>query len=931
MFEKAFEWLASRSSLRFKLYREARLNYEAFIYEMGVPFDLLAAEHHKKAATDERLIAAEPSYRQAIELSREVNAIEDVATGLYQLGMLLHLQGRFAEATECFSASLRILEDLAQLDRSKQAVISGCHYHLGVIALRRAHLTEAKRRLRRSLDIDSVIGDLQGIALCKSALNQCGAVSDDHKLTGEEYLDANDISRSTDNAARNDLSRGAEEARLTVSAAEAKGKHAYGADTPREEDSTSAVPGPPKKTANGQNPVSQPYGYRHDVIWLLSHSVAANDIVMSQLEKLSRELTRKVFVSRVAFGGANADQATPAALEYDARLCAAILVIEREGLKNENFLYWANWCIKNVAAKEDFRLFLCLDDMTTEEIQARAELPHESPGNRLLADLVDTVQIPQPPTAEQLRYLLRSYLWDFDSIRAIALWRRLYLWIRVFIGRVACYTQVGCSLMLGAAVTAAFFSSSKFITSLTSLFPMSILEKVIVVVFAGSDFVAARVTAVNPAIVAVIAGIVLFTLLTIPLFFLFQGVIAANSLLKKDKRLVWLLVLFALLGPATVGLPQRVGAGNAWIMLGIVAGILIDIARRSGHQSQRSGVSLEKAMIAAEVHGLSARITELAEGRPVDPLTCPLFPANAPKVFISYTRSSDWSRKHALALHKELHRIGCESFLDRESIGEGSSWRRELNRRIADANVFISVLDEKAVARKWVAAEMITALVGKRFTGLPDVIVLVKPGLTQSKSNGWLSIFQAVINRPDASPQDGQPRLITLKDSTLQTVVSGLSSYRYKTPSVFPPLLSSLLSVLTIPAAAVGTFGPMFGIPAAIFALLQNWAKVDSSAFLSSWGLLVPAYILCGFWLGFVARLTAASRFEVQRGNPMVLTKVNAFAVIGFASILAVWSSQVPALVIGWAMALCCIGWLLGSSFIDRVAQEKPDLRRQNN
>jgi membrane protein YqaA with SNARE-associated domain len=129
----------------------------------------------------------------------------------------------------------------------------------------------------------------------------------------------------------------------------------------------------------------------------------------------------------------------------------------------------------------------------------------------------------------------------------------------------------------------------------------------------------------------------------------------------------------------------------------------------------------------------------------------------------------------------------------------------------------------------------------------------------------------------------------------------------------------------------IGPIGLIFGLIAALFAYLQYWDKVDSSAILSFWGVLTVAYLICGYWLGFTARLSIASRFEVRHTNVKALTWMHILSSIGFFGILAVWYVDVPKLIVGWAVALCGIGWLMADLFVGRVRQEKPDFGRSND
>jgi len=272
--------------------------------------------------------------------------------------------------------------------------------------------------------------------------------------------------------------------------------------------------------------------------------------------------------------------------------------------------------------------------------------------------------------------------------------------------------------------------------------------------------------------------------------------------------------------------------------------------------------------------------------------------------------------------------IGIDSFLDQAKIGEGSSWSGHLNRSITEANVFISVLDETAVTRKWVAAEMIMALASRQLTGLPTIIVLKDSQLSQSSN--MLPVFRAVLHERDKMMQRDQIRILAVKDSTLHTLVWGLHPHRYRTPSILSSKLTTLLSFLTIPGVTIGPIGPIFGLIAALFAYLQYWDKIDSSTILSSWGILTLAYLIFGYWLGFVARLCVASRFEVRHTDVKSLTWMHVLSSIGFFGILAVWYVDVPKLIVGWAVALSWVGWLMANWFIGCVRQEKSDFCRPN-
>lgn len=869
-----FEWLNSRFDPRFKAYREARLIYEAYINKLNVQFHALAPKHCIDASQDLQLRRAELLYRQAIELSRKSAALHDVATGLYQLGMLQHLQGRIHQACQSFERSVKILKELPHSDLENQAILSGCCYHLGIISCRNGHIEEGKSLISDSLRIDELLNDSYGITASRSALAKCEEITaiDIGIDEGSEDLDMG-LGPSTKG---NDMGADAHSGRSTSGSAQENSYRDYENNSPQ----------------NNQDDIPINLKSQNNVVWLLSHSVEANDKLFTNLEQLAGQINQKLIIYREAFGRSLTDKSTPQSLEHNEKLCAAIVIIEKEGLGNPDFRYWLKWCIANVADKEDFRLFVYLHDLTDAEIYGLAK------SDDLLANLIDTVQMSESTAPEHLHHALRSYLQQLDGLRSAAIWRKLRIISAVYLGRVATGIQIFC----GALLTA-------------SIFTYAVREDLVISLLSGS----------SKQSFAVISGIVLFPVIITPMYLLLSGNAAANFLLRNNPRVIPWLISFVVLAPATISLPQHVGAPVSYIALGIYAGILLELTRRKGVLAQRKGLSLKNALKAIKSQFFPRYLLKSISDRSRDLMHNPLFSEHTPRVFISYTRSSDWSRRCSLELHNMLQKAGAKSFLDRESIEEGSSWRTHLNLSITDANVFIVVIDRHSVTRDWVAAEIMTAMAGKQLTGLPEIIVLIEPNMI--KTTEMLPVFSALLEGYGSPQKQGDPRLIAVGDSTLQTLVLDLS-HRFRTLSVFPRQLSSLFMFITIPLVFIGTIGSFLGWPSAIFAYLQYWQKYDSAAILLSLGILKVAYLLCGYWLGFISRLALASWFEVKNSNPTLLTIIQVVPCIGLAGLLDVWSSSVGHLIIGWAFVLCYTGWLLGSLFISNVISNRSDLNK---
>jgi hypothetical protein len=80
------------------------------------------------------------------------------------------MQGRFAEAEASLAEGLEIADSLPALDESDVELISGCCYHLGILAFRKGGTEAAKEMLERSKRLDESLGDLAGAALTRNAL-----------------------------------------------------------------------------------------------------------------------------------------------------------------------------------------------------------------------------------------------------------------------------------------------------------------------------------------------------------------------------------------------------------------------------------------------------------------------------------------------------------------------------------------------------------------------------------------------------------------------------------------------------------------------------------------------------------------------------------------------------------------------------------------
>jgi tetratricopeptide (TPR) repeat protein len=171
VFEKFWEWLASKSHPRFRYFRGAKQKYAEFIQQLtDVPLEGLTPEQRAMARTNAALREAEDLFEKALELSEKEEATNDAASCYFQLGMIYHHQDRLDDAARAFHQALERLWDLPRPDAVAKRVLSGCQYRLGLLHLEQGRLTDARRDLEASLTIDTALQDLEGQRLCRLAL-----------------------------------------------------------------------------------------------------------------------------------------------------------------------------------------------------------------------------------------------------------------------------------------------------------------------------------------------------------------------------------------------------------------------------------------------------------------------------------------------------------------------------------------------------------------------------------------------------------------------------------------------------------------------------------------------------------------------------------------------------------------------------------------
>lgn len=638
-------------------------------------------------------------------------------------------------------------------------------------------------------------------------------------------------------------------------------------------------------------------------VWILSHSRAALKRVNSLLfesESESSESAPRVSPN-LFFDYADTAFVSPVAAELARELasrpglCAAILVIEPEALQNPIYLEWATWCCREVAKRDDFRLFVRLDGIEMAEVVQRA-----CQEGGLLADLRDTVQIAASPVNDRLSEDLARYLADIGAIRDAANWRTAKTELATTAGALAALIQ----FLASVAFIALGFSA------LTGVW-------------------GARVAAIPKDIVGLISGILLFPLATILIFFVSRGSAMAPVILAQNPSLSRWLIVAASGFPLSWRIQATHGFSMSGFVLGIALGVLLDVVRRHGRQAIRTKLILNGFAATPHVRSLPSRVEEASHGTPPHPLNCPHFPSEPPRIFVSYARASQWCRDKAAELYDTLHGRGVTVFFDREGIPEGGNWRRRLNLKLADANVIICLADQFSVEREWVAAELETALAGLHWTGLPEIVLLVHPDVSRPPSEGAYPAFRNLLTEGDTVQRPGEPRRITVKESTVATVASHFDQYSSSGGAVFPSRLAWLCRRLVGPLSRLGPFGQAPGKLAGLLSVLQWFGALRLTPRLDSAGLLGPMTLLFAYWMGYMLSLALASRYEVQAAEEVRRASVAShnLAILGFACWIGTAAPHLAPIWWGWLIVCAGLGWFLGWDFVRVVATVRPDFR----
>ena len=248
----------------------------------------------------------------------------------------------------------------------------------------------------------------------------------------------------------------------------------------------------------------------------------------------------------------------------------------------------------------------------------------------------------------------------------------------------------------------------------------------------------------------------------------------------------------------------------------------------------------------------------------------PMIP-KPPRVFISYTESTEWSSRTAGELWHELRNDQVPSFYAPKCISPGSSWQHRLQEELRRCSLFVMVQDEKLMSQRWPQTELHAACARQARYAEPSVVVLRRPGaqvsagLINSDSRCTPAVLSpAPVVRPGLAVAEYTP-------SVERRIVASLAN-RWKGfgLALLPGFRGRILeSLFAVPCRILVGLGRHSGVATTALLLLaagalaaQRQHRFEVAPTATVLFVIVAAY-LCGWQLSSTANLRLRYRMKV--------------------------------------------------------------------
>lgn len=175
MFKHIYEWMSAKSGSRHENFIKGKRYLEQYRPDITCSSFEEMIERAEELFTDARnnlnLEEAEKCFMEAMKESKDVTRYDDVATALYQLGIVKMRQGKYEEAFGKFNEAVEMSRN--SVKSSKHRFISDCFYYMGMNAIFHKQFAQAEEYLLEALDIAKIHGTGKDASAVQELLTFC--------------------------------------------------------------------------------------------------------------------------------------------------------------------------------------------------------------------------------------------------------------------------------------------------------------------------------------------------------------------------------------------------------------------------------------------------------------------------------------------------------------------------------------------------------------------------------------------------------------------------------------------------------------------------------------------------------------------------------------------------------------------------------------
>ena len=178
MLKRIYEWMATKTDSRHEYFVRGKKYLEQYrpgaVYSSFKEIIERSGEIFIEAQNDPNLAEAEKCFLQAMVLSKAATRYDDVASALYQLGIVKMRQGNYEESQKKFNEAIEISSNIVKA--SKHGLTIDCYYYMGMNAILHKLFGPAEEYLQQSLNIAKMHGTRKDVTTIQELLNYCNDI-----------------------------------------------------------------------------------------------------------------------------------------------------------------------------------------------------------------------------------------------------------------------------------------------------------------------------------------------------------------------------------------------------------------------------------------------------------------------------------------------------------------------------------------------------------------------------------------------------------------------------------------------------------------------------------------------------------------------------------------------------------------------------------